>query len=687
MTDIRIAHSVCAHDCPSTCALDVERLPDGRIGRVRGAAGHPYVDGVVCNKVARYAERVHHPDRLTVPLRRIGPKGSGQFAPLAWDDALDLVAERMASAARRLGPEAVWPYHSAGTMGLVQRFGIKRLRHVMRYSSLLETFCTAIASAGWQAGVGARRGTDAREMADSDLIVVWGGNPVHTQVQVMSWIQRARRNRGAKLVVVDPYSTPTADKADLYLALRPGTDGALACAMMHVLFAEGFADRDYLARYTDLPVGLESHLADRGPDWAAAITGLPAEQIIAFARLYGSTKRSYIRVGFGFTRQRNGAAAMHAVTCLPAVTGAWAHKGGGALWGQSSIYGLDVSLLDGSDVRDPSVRTLHQTRVGAALTGEARDLAGGPPVTAMLIQNSNPLATAPDSTKVRQGFAREDLFVCVHEQFMTETARMADVVLPATSFFEHDDIYQASGHTFLQAARAVLAPIGQSRPNHFVISQLAQRLGAKHPAFEMTEWQLIDAVLKASGKPGADELLAGRWLDCAPDFRAAHFLDGFPQPDGRFRFAPDWAAAGPHHRDMPPLPDHLAVIDDANEARPFRLVAAPSRHFLNTSFSETPGSRQAQGRPTVLVHPNVCRRMSLEDGDLVELGNRQGTVRLHLRQTPGVGERTVVVEGVWPSAAFVDGVGINVLTSAEPIAPAGGAAYHDTAVWLRAAGP
>ncbi|HXP98141.1 MAG TPA: molybdopterin-dependent oxidoreductase, partial [Telmatospirillum sp.] len=277
MTGVR--HSVCAHDCPSTCALDVELSSPDSIGRLHGAKGHSYLEGVICAKVARYAERVHHPDRLTTPLRRSGPKGSGQFVAIGWDEALDLVAERFRDAATRFGPQTVWPYHYAGTMGLVQRGGIKRLRHVMGYSGLLETFCVAIANAGWMAGVGARRGVDAREMAESEVIVIWGGNPVHTQVHVMNWVQKARRERGAKLVVIDPYRTPTADKADLHLALRPGTDAALACAVMHVLFAEGLADRDYLAKFTDKPDELEAHLADRGPEWAAAITGLAVDEI------------------------------------------------------------------------------------------------------------------------------------------------------------------------------------------------------------------------------------------------------------------------------------------------------------------------------------------------------------------------------------------------------------------------
>lgn len=676
--------SVCPHDCPSVCALDVERTDATHIGRIRGAE-QPYTDGVVCAKVARYAERVHHPDRLTTPLRRTGPKGSGQFAAIGWDEALDLIAERFSQAAFRYGSETVWPFHYAGTMGLVQRDGIKRLRHALKYSGMRETYCVAVANAGWQAGIGAKRGVDVREMVHSDLIVIWGGNPVHTQVHVMNWVQKARRERGARLVVVDPYRTATAAKADLHLAPRPGTDGALAAAVMHVLFAEGLADRDYLARYTDFPAGLEAHLAARGPAWASAVTGLPSEAIVAFARLYGATKRSFLRLGYGFTRHRNGAAAMHAASCLPAVTGAWAHPGGGAMFGQGSLFGLDLCLLTGSDLCDPAIRVLDMSRIGAVLTHDPLDLRDGPPVTAMLVQNTNPMVVAPDSTRVRAGLAREDLFTCVHEQFMTETARMADVVLPATTFLEHDDIYQAAGHTFLQVARAVIPPVGESRPNHAVIRGLARRLGAHHPGFEMTEWQLIDAVLKTSGKPGADDLAKMRWLDCAPPFETAHFLDGFPHPDGRFHFSPDWASIGPGHAGMPSLPDHLAVADAACDDRPFRLVTAPARNFLNSSFTETPGSQRAESRPTVLAHAQTCEALRLKDGDLVRIGNDRASVLLHLRTASGMDRQTLVVESLWPNDAFVGGLGINSLTSDEPAVPAGGAVFHDTAVWLRPA--
>lgn len=682
-----IAPSVCPHDCPSTCALEVERLDAHRIGRVYGAKDNPYTAGVVCAKVARYAERQHHPDRLGHPLRRVGGKGDGRaaFAPISWDEALDEVAEAFTKAAQRHGSEAVWPYFYAGTMGLVQRDGIERLRHVMRYSRQHRTICVALADAGWLAGVGVKRGVDSREMAESDLIVMWGGNPVSTQVNAMTHISRARKSRGAKLVVIDPYRTPTAEVADLHLPVRPGTDAALACGVMHVLFKEGFADRDYMAKYADAPDELEAYLEARTPEWASAITGLDAAAIVDFARLYGSTKRSFLRLGYGFSRSRNGAVNLHAASCLPTVTGAWRYEGGGALYSNGGLYGVDKTLIEGLDACDTSVRLLDQCRIGPILLGDKQDLGDGPPVDALLIQNTNPMVVCPELGKVHRGFARDDLFVCVHEQFMTETAAMADIVLPATTFLEHDDIYIGGGHTFLQIARKVVEPFAEARPNHFVICELAKRLGAEHPGFHMTEWEIIDRSLKMSGKPGADELVSGRWLDCAPPFETAHFLDGFGHQGGRFRFKPDWAAIGADHQRLPRFPDHCRVIEEADEEHPFRMVAAPARSFLNTTFTETPGSRAREGRPTVLIHPQDCARLGLAEGDRTRLGNRRGSIVVHAKPFDGLQPGVIIVEGIWPNAAFEEGIGVNLLIGATAGLPNGGGAFHDTAVWVRRA--
>jgi anaerobic selenocysteine-containing dehydrogenase len=680
-----IRASVCPHDCPSTCALEVQVLDGRRIGAVHGAEANSYTSGVICTKVARYAERIHHPDRLTQPLLRTGTKGSGQFRAVSWDEALDRIAERFIDVAARFGSEAVWPFYYAGTMGLVQRDGINRLRHVMRYSRQKLTICTSLPELGWWAGVGRSWGPDPREMAKSDLIVIWGGNPVATQVNVMAHVSRARKERGARLVVVDPYRSGTAAVADLHVALRPGTDGALACAVMHVAFRDGYADRAYMARHADCPEALEAHLATRGPDWAAAITGLSVQEIEDFAQLYCRTQRSYVRLGYGFARARNGAANMHAVSCLPTVTGAWQYEGGGALWSNRGMYHWDKTLIEGLDAVDPSIRVLDMSRIGSVLTGDRSELRDGPQVHALLIQNQNPLTVCPDSNRVRRGFAREDLFVAVHEQFMTETARWADVVLPATMFMEHDDVYQAGGHTHIQIGPKLIDPPGECRSNHQVLQGLAARLDAKHPGFEMTEMEIIDATLRASGWPDAATVLRERWIDAALPFEQAHFLTGFPQADKRFHFAPDWAALGPDHACMPRLPDHMPSIDETTAEVPFRLVTAPARSFLNTSFTEMPSSRRREARPTVLMHAEDAARLGIADGGKVVLGNARGEVILHARLAAGLQPGVLVAESIWPSEAFEGGIGINALTSDDPGPPGGGAVFHDTAVWLRAA--
>ncbi len=690
-----LAHrpSVCPHDCPSACALDVEVIDGHRIGRIRGARDQSYTAGVICAKVARYAERIHHPERLLYPLRRTGPKGSGQFERISWDAALDIVAEKFNAAERDFGAQSVWPYFYAGTMGRVMRDGINRLTHAKKYSRFYGTICVNLAWPGFIAGAGKIAGPDPREIAKSDCVVIWGTNAVSTQVNVMTHAARARKERGAKIVAIDIYRNATMEQADLALCLRPGTDGALACAVMHILFRDGFADWPYLEKYTDCPRELEAHLRTRDPQWASAITGLSVEDIEAFARLIGTTQKTFFRLGYGFSRQRNGAVNMHAASCIAAITGAWQYEGGGAFHNNAAIFHWNQRTVEGLDMIDPSVRVLDQSRIGAILNGEPDALCEGGPVKAMLIQNTNPASVAPDQTRVKQGFAREDLFVCVHEQFLTETAALADIVLPATMFMEHDDIYSGGGHQYVEFAGKLIDPPGECRSNHDVICALAKRLGLAQPAFDMSPRELADINLRESGLPALAELVEHNWIDVQPDFRTAHFLDGFAWPDKKFHFRVDWpnvpygniGAAGPW-RDMPALPDHWPVNEAADAAHPFKLATSPSRSFLNSTFNETSSSLSREKEPCVLIHPEDALAQGIVDGSIVEMGNTRGVVRLRARFFDGVQRGVAISEGIWPNAAFVDGKGINTLTSAAPVAPFGGAAFHDNKVWVRPAG-
>jgi anaerobic selenocysteine-containing dehydrogenase len=686
----KIGHTACPHDCPSTCALDVELLADDLIGRVYGSKDNTYTAGVICAKVARYRERVHHPDRLMYPLRRRGPKGSKDFERVSWDVALDITAEAMLRAEQTGGADTVWPYYYAGTMGLVMRDGINRLRHAKKYAGQYSTICTTLAWTGYIAGTGRLAGPDPREMAQSDLIVIWGTNPVNTQINVMTHAVEARKTRGAKIVAIDIYQNSTMTGADLALCLRPGTDGALACAVMHVLFRDGYANWDYLREYTDAPDELEAHLQSRTPAWACKITGLTVDEIEIFARMIGQTPRTFFRLGYGFSRSRNGAHNMHAASCIAAVTGAWLHEGGGAFHNNGAIFHWNKTMTEGLDVADQSVRTFDLSRIGDVLMGNPYDLKGGPPVAALFVQNMNPAQVAPEQTKVKAGLARDDLFVCVHEQFMTATAELADIVLPATMFLEHDDLYQAGGQQHILLGPKLIKTPGECWSNHDVICALARRVGAKHPGFDMSPRELIDWTLKNSGWGSLDELERKKWIDCQPDFATAHYVKGFAYPDGKFRFRPDWGSVpAPRradiglHQDMPTLPDHWDVTENADASHPFRLATSPARNYLNSSFNETPTSLAKEGPPRAKIHPDDLATLGLSNGAKIRIGNERGAITLHAEAFAGVQRGVIIVESIAPNAMFEGGAGINTLTSAAQAAPYGGAAFHDNHVWIK----
>lgn len=687
MATIEHKFSTCPHDCPSTCALDVEVIDGLRIGRVRGAEDNSYTAGVICAKVGRYAERIHHADRLLYPLKRTGKKGAGQFTRISWEEAIALTADGLNHAEASFGSQSVWPYYYAGTMGMVMRDGINRLRNVKKYSGQLNTICTTIAWTGFIAGTGKLAGADPREMATSDCVVIWGTNAVHTQVHVMTHAMRARKERGAKIVVIDIYNNPTMEQADMAMLVKPGTDGALACAVMHVLFRDGYADWDYLKRYTDCPEDLQKHLATRDPVWASAITGLSVEEIVAFAHLVGKTKRTFFRLGYGFGRQRNGAVNMHAALSIPAVTGAWQYEGGGAFHGNSGIYRWQKQAIEGSNYKDPGVRTLDQSQIGRILTGDKVALRHGPPVKAMFIQNTNPASVAPEQELVKQGFLRDDLFLCVHEQFMTETALMADVVLPATMFMEHDDLYQGGGHQHIMLGPELIKAPGECKSNHEVICLLAKAVDARDRNFEVEPNDLIETTLRDSGRGTLDNLREKKWIDIQPPFREAHYLNGFAHADKKFHFRPAWSTVpntndglkGPWQQ-MPELPDHWSIIEHETSEHPFRLATSPARNFLNSSFNETKTSLAKEKHPTLLIHPQDAEILKVEDGAWVRLTNHRGEVLIRTKRFSGLRRGVVIAESIWPNHAYPDGRGINTLTGADAVAPFGGAAFHDNRV-------
>ncbi|MDV3251329.1 molybdopterin-dependent oxidoreductase [Devosia sp. BK] len=687
----RTIRSVCPHDCPSVCALDVDILADGTIGRVRGVKDDPYTAGVICEKVARYAERIHHPERLTHPMRRIGPKGAGQWQRISWDEALDEIAARFLEIEAQHGPEAIWPYFYAGTMGHVHRDGIERLRAVRGYSHQYDTICTGLAWPGYIAGTGLLGGVNPEQMAESDCVVIWGTNAVHTQVNVMTHAMRARKTRAAKIVVVDIYRNATMEQADLGIVLRPGTDGALAVATMHVLLRDGLADRAYMAEFTDFSPEFEAHLATRTPEWAAEITGLTVAEIEEFAHLIGKTPKTFFRLGYGFSRQTNGATAMHAALSLPAMLGSWQHRGGGAFHSNSGTWNLDKSRLEGTHLQKGTPRVLDMSEIGPILTGNAAALQNGAPVHAIIVQNTNPACVAPDQALVRQGLMRDDLFLVVHEQFMTETAELADIVLPATMFLEHNDYYTRGGHTRILYGPAVVEAPGEARSNHEVINALALRLGNTDPTFTTTDREVVADTFARSGLPTLEEVEKTGFIDKERPDDVARFAKGFGWADGRYRFKPDWdeVARRKGYRwvcdpsIMPRFADHWDITEKTDAEHPFKLATSPARAFLNSSFNQTAGSLKREGEPSVFMHPEDAARLTISDGDAVTVGNHRGEVQLTARIFPGLPTGTLIAEGLHRNKAHRGGQGINMLTSAQPAPPFGGVPFHDAAVWIR----
>jgi len=621
----------------------------------------------------------------------VGPKGSKQFQRISWDEAIEIIAKRWKSIIATDGAQAILPYSYLGTQGIINGLNVgDPLFNKLGATVSERTFCDSGSCTAYMMTIGPTPGVDPESFVHSKYILLWACNTLGTNSHHWPFIEQARK-AGAKLVVIDPVRTRTARLADWHIPIRPGTDAALALAMIHVIIKENLVDRDYIDKHT---VGYDE-LAERAstytPEFAAQETGIPVEDIVKLSREYATTPPAVVRIGVAVERHAGGGQTVRAIACLPGLIGAWKHVGGGLL--QLPIWAFPVKweVLMRPDLQPEKMRVLNSWRLGQALTGE---LGFDPPIKALFVYNANPMAMVTEQAKLEQGLEREDLFTVVSEHFLTDTARYADIVLPATMFLEHDDIYTASAHQYLQFAPKAIDPPEDCRSNHEVVSALALRLGAEHPGFAMTPRELIDQSLQKSGWGTLAAFEANRWIDCQPDFATAHYLDGFAYPDGKFRLQPDWpnvpfnrwhrnVPAGP----MPTFPEHWAVIEEADTEYPFRLATSPARGFLNSTFTETPTSLKREQRPEVMIHPDDAATLAVGDGDAVVLGNRRGEVRLHAKLFEGVRRGVLIAESVHPNRNHIGGRGINTLTGSEVVAPVGGAAFHDNKVWVKKAAP
>jgi anaerobic selenocysteine-containing dehydrogenase len=659
----------------------------GRITDVAGDSRHPFTRGVICGKVHDYAERVYGPTRVLTPLRRVGPKGEGRFEPIGWDEAVDEIAHRWRRVIAQWGAEAILPFSYGGTLGLVQNRAGHALFYALGASRLDRTICVSTAYAGWQGTLGTVTGNDSEQMVDSELIVLWGINASHTHINAMTLVKQARR-RGAFVVCVDPYRTPTARLADWHLMPRPGTDGALALGVMHVLIGEGRVDQDYIQRATLGFTALAQHVKQYDPERVAAITGLAAPDIVAFAHRYGATRAAFIRVGIGLSRHDNGGMTCRTIACLPALTGAYAHPAGGALLASSSAFGLSNAAVERPDLMPTAApRLINMIQLGRALTDP--DLA--PPVKALYVYNANPASIVPNQELVLRGLAREDLFTVVHEQHLTDTTDYADLVLPATTSMEHTDCYKSYGHFYVQLARPVIAPEGEARSNWAVTRLLAPAMGLRDPHFSKSEDDLIREAL-ASGDPSIEGITLER-LEAEHSVRLRigrpylPFADGAPTPSGKVEFLSEtMAQAG-----LPALPTYTPLVEGPEHAEltrryPLQCIVPPNRFFLNSSFSQSELMRRRQRGPAVLLHPVDGAARGIQSGDAVLVRSARGEARFTAELTDDTREGVAVVEGIWWSKHQPGGRGVNALTDDRTADMGGGPALHSNLVQVERLG-
>ncbi len=671
----------CPHDCPDTCAL-ISTVQEGRVIKVQGNPAHPMTDGVLCTKVARYHERLYHPDRVLTPLKRTGPKGSGQFQAVSWDEALDDIASKLTQIAAR-DPRAILPYHYAGTMGLVQGGSLcQRFFHRLGASRLNQTIC---ASAGAEANahtLGASVGMPSESFEASRLIVLWGTNPVVSAVHFWRIVQRAKK-AGAKVVCIDPRRTESAEKCDEHLALRPGTDTPLAFAIMHECIVHGWIDQDYIDRYTLGWDGLKQRAMAWPPERAAQVCGLEAEAIRALARDIGTTKATGIRLNYGMQRVKGGANAARAILSLPAVTGAWRHEGGGVLLSSSGFFPKKTAELTRPDwlnmgLNGRQERVINMTTIGRDLL-QPSGPEFGPAIEAVVVFNSNPVAIAPDSRQVVRGFAREDLFTVVLEHFMTDTADYADYVLPATMQLEHWDIHASYGHTDVLLNRPAVAPAGQAKSNTEIFRELARRMSLGEAELETSDEELVRLAFDPQTVPFEDLMEDGFVpLEVA---RTPFAQGGFPTASGRCEFFSQRLA----DQGLSGWPEYVPNAEPPTPTYPLAMISPPARHFLNSTFANVASLSAMEREPILEIHPEDAATRGLVDGALVDVFNDRGTyqcvAKVSARARPG----TVVGLGIWWRKMGRNGTNVNELTSLELTDLGAAPTFYDCAVQVRKA--
>ncbi|HLG16260.1 MAG TPA: molybdopterin oxidoreductase family protein [Blastocatellia bacterium] len=681
MPDKRIVHAACPHDCPDTCAMLVE-VEDGRATRVSGDPAHPPTRGFLCTKVTRYLERVYNPGRLLYPMKRVGAKGEGHFDRISWDEALDAIALRFQEIAESAdGPEAILPYSYGGTMGVVNGSSMdRRFFHRLGASLLARTICSSAGGDALNYTLGAKIGTDVENFHRARLIVLWGTNTLSSNIHLWPEIKEALES-GARLIGIDPYRNHTLDHCHQLIQLLPGTDAAFALAVMNVIVSEGLEDRDYIERHTLGFDQLRARISEFPPSRAASICGVSEAEIVGFAREYATTHPAAIRINYGLQRHAGGGMAVRTIACLPALTGAWRHVGGGVLLSTSGIFAFNEAVLQRPDLIAGRPRTINMSRLGEALT-EAR-----PPVRALYVYNSNPAAVAPDQSKVIEGLKREDLFTVVHEQFQTDTADYADILLPATTQLEHRDIVKPYGHYYLVYNEPAIAPLGEAKPNSEVFRLLAQRMGFEEACFNDSDEEIIRQAL-ATDHPALrgitlDRLKRDGWARLNLPETFAPFSDGgYGTPSGKCEFYSErLAKAG-----LDPLPAYVPPRESPQSAPdlaarcPIQLISPAANTFLNSSFSHLASFLKSEKRPAILINPDDAERRGIRDGEEVRVWNDRGECRLFAQVTTRVKSGVAVAPSTWWNKLSPDRRNVNRTVSQALTDMGGGATFYDNLV-------
>ena len=686
--------ATCPHDCPDTCAILV-KVEDGVAKEVKGDPEHPTTAGVLCTKVSRYVERTYHPDRVLYPMRRVGRKGEGKFERISWDEALDEIASRLKPIAAR-DPQAILPYSYCGTMGLVQGESMSlRFFNKLGASLLDRTICATAGATGYRYTIGSSIGTDLEEFQDAKLILIWGGNPIASNLHFWMRAQEAKR-RGATLIAIDPYRSLTAEKCHQHIALLPGTDAALALGMMHVLIKEDLLDHDYIEQYTLGFEPLKARALEWTPERTAQTCGITVDEVVDLARLYGQTAKNgdaaAIRVNYGIQRVRGGGMAVRNITCLPALVGAWRLPAGGIQLSTSASFPTNRPALQRPDLlggRTP--RTINMTTIGDDLLREASP-GFGPKIEAVIVYNANPLAIAPDSRKVQQGFEREDLFTVVLEHFHTDSADYADILLPATTQLEHVDAHLAYGHLYMMANNAAIAPIGESKPNTEFFRLLAARMGYDDPCFQESDDEIAAQAFNKSDARAIhfdwDSLKRSGWKKL--NMPAAPFAEGgFTTPSGKCEFFSESMLADgldPVPTYIPPY-ESVASNPDLAEKYPLAMISPPARNFLNSTFVNVKSLRATEGEPHLDIHPNDAAARGIAHGDMARIFNDRGSFIARARVTDKARAGLVVGLSVWWKKLASDGKNANEVTSQRLTDMGRAPTFYDTLVQVERAAP